>query len=185
MGRSIFRRILFNYKYKNGESLNEVQDREIQALNKVLNNYPNKKTLIVGHTTAFAALFSKWCDINIGDYIYSSDNKLTKVIDIPFDNITDIYELTLKDGKRLYAQAKSVDKLPTTSHNHNKIFLQIPSEKHEQNQIENYLLCPASLHSSRHFYSPHVHKPYKYRLLPYTVKFAASILYIYSQRLTV
>ena len=38
----------------------------------------------------------KWKDINIGDYIYSSDNKLTKVIDIPFDNITDIYELTLK-----------------------------------------------------------------------------------------
>lgn len=53
----------------------------------------------------------KWKDINIGDYIYSSDNKLTKVINIPFDNITDIYELTLKDGRKVKASSNHLWKI--------------------------------------------------------------------------
>lgn len=53
----------FNYKYKNGESLNEVIDRELKSINYILNNYSNKKILIVGHSTAFSALFSRWCEV--------------------------------------------------------------------------------------------------------------------------
>lgn len=54
----------FNYKLENGESLNEVISREYKALTDILNNYKNKKILIVGHSTAMAALFSKWCCLN-------------------------------------------------------------------------------------------------------------------------
>ena len=54
----------FNYKLPNGESINEVINREYNSLINVLNNYSDKKVLIVGHSTALAALFSKWCEID-------------------------------------------------------------------------------------------------------------------------
>jgi len=53
----------FDYKLPNGESINEVIDREYNSLIDILNKYPNKKILIVGHATALASLFSKWCEI--------------------------------------------------------------------------------------------------------------------------
>ena len=49
----------FNYKIGNGESINEVIKREEEALNDILNNYKGKKILIIGHSTALAALFTK------------------------------------------------------------------------------------------------------------------------------
>ena len=62
----------FNYKIGKGESINEVIKREEEALNDILNNYEGKKILIVGHSTALAALFSKWCKINYdGPYTYN------------------------------------------------------------------------------------------------------------------
>lgn len=54
----------FDYKLNDGESLNEVVSREVEALNNILNTYRNKKLLVVGHSTALAALFSKWCDVS-------------------------------------------------------------------------------------------------------------------------
>ena len=53
----------FDYKLEHGESINEVIQRETMALNEILNKCKNKKILIVGHSTALAALFSKWCKI--------------------------------------------------------------------------------------------------------------------------
>lgn len=62
----------FNYKMKNGESINEVIKREEEALNEILKKYNNKKVLIVGHSTAEASLLSKWCKINYdGPYTYN------------------------------------------------------------------------------------------------------------------
>ena len=62
----------FDYKIENGESLNDVIKREEEALNDILNNYKEKKILIVGHSTALAALFSKWCKISYdGPYTYN------------------------------------------------------------------------------------------------------------------
>ena len=52
----------FDYKLNNGESLNEVIKREEDALKDILNNYNGKKILIVGHSTAMAALFSRLCN---------------------------------------------------------------------------------------------------------------------------
>lgn len=54
----------FNYKLPNGESINEVINREYNSLINILNNYYNKKILIVGHSTALASLLTKWCEID-------------------------------------------------------------------------------------------------------------------------
>ena len=64
----------FDYKLPNGESINEVIEREYNSLVNILNNYYDKKILIIGHATALASLFSKWCEI---DYtgIYKFDGK--------------------------------------------------------------------------------------------------------------
>lgn len=62
----------FDYKINDGESLNEVLLRQIDALNRILNSYKNKKILVVGHSTALAALFSKWCIIDYkGPYFFN------------------------------------------------------------------------------------------------------------------
>ena len=44
-----------------------------------------------------------WGDIKTGDFLYDTCGGITEVIDIPFNNITDIYELTLKDGRKIKA----------------------------------------------------------------------------------
>lgn len=54
----------FDYKLPNGESINEVIEREYNSLINILNKYPDKKILIVGHATALASLFSKWCEVS-------------------------------------------------------------------------------------------------------------------------
>ena len=54
----------FDYKLNNGESLNEVIFRETNSLNRILKEHKNKKVLVVGHSTALASLFSKWCEVN-------------------------------------------------------------------------------------------------------------------------
>ena len=65
----------FNYKINNGESLNEVIDREINSLNNILNKNDGKKILIIGHSTALAALFSKWCKVSYtGPYKFKNKN---------------------------------------------------------------------------------------------------------------
>lgn len=64
----------FNYKMPNGESINEVIGREYHSLTNILNNYHDKKVLIVGHATALAALLSKWCEIDyIGNYKFNGN----------------------------------------------------------------------------------------------------------------
>lgn len=44
-----------------------------------------------------------WGDIKIGDKLFNSYGGETTVIDIPFDGITDIYEITLRDGRKVKA----------------------------------------------------------------------------------
>lgn len=65
----------FNYKIKEGESLNEVIQREYDSLLNILDNYKDKKVLIVGHSTAFSCLLSKWCEIDyLGSYKFNNKN---------------------------------------------------------------------------------------------------------------
>ena len=64
----------FNYKMPNGESINEVIEREYNSLTNILNNYHDKKVLIVGHVVALSALLSKWCEIDdTGNYKFNGN----------------------------------------------------------------------------------------------------------------
>jgi len=54
----------FDYKLNDGESLNEVISRETNSLNRILKEHKNQKILVVGHSTALASLFSKWCEVS-------------------------------------------------------------------------------------------------------------------------
>lgn len=56
-----------NYKIGNGESQKEVRDRMYNALMQVLKKHTGKRIAIVSHSTAFAFLLSKWCEVNYAD----------------------------------------------------------------------------------------------------------------------
>lgn len=43
-----------------------------------------------------------WGDLKIGDYVFGDDGKKTKIIDIPYDQYSDIYKVTLCDGRTLF-----------------------------------------------------------------------------------
>ena len=53
-----------NYKIGNGESQKITKNRILSELNVLLNEYKNKKILIVGHATATAYLLKEWCEVN-------------------------------------------------------------------------------------------------------------------------
>lgn len=65
----------FNYKLPNGESINEVINREYESLINILHKYIGKKILIVGHGTAISSLLTKWCNID-RDMNYTFNNWL-------------------------------------------------------------------------------------------------------------
>ena len=44
-----------------------------------------------------------WGEIHIGDTLFSSYGTTIKVVGIPFNDVTDIYEVTLKDGRKVKA----------------------------------------------------------------------------------
>ena len=52
----------FNYKLSDGESLKEVQDRNILALNKVLCDYKDKAIVIGSHGTALSTIINHYDD---------------------------------------------------------------------------------------------------------------------------
>lgn len=53
----------------------------------------------------------KWEEIQIGDCLFDTKGGITKVIDIPFNNKTDIYKLTLKDGRTIEASSNHLWKV--------------------------------------------------------------------------
>lgn len=52
-----------------------------------------------------------WGEVQIGDYLFGDDGNLTKVIDVPFDDYQDVYKLTLKDGREVYASGNHLWKV--------------------------------------------------------------------------
>lgn len=52
-----------------------------------------------------------WGEIEIGDTLFGDDGNLTKVIDIPFDDYQDVYKVTLKDGRIVYASGNHLWKV--------------------------------------------------------------------------
>lgn len=53
----------------------------------------------------------KWEDIKIGDLLFTENNNTTKVIDIPFDDIEDVYTITFKDGRKVQASGNHLWKV--------------------------------------------------------------------------
>lgn len=86
-----------NYKIGNGESQKETSNRLYQALLEILDTYRGKRILIVGHSTAFAYLLGKWCEIS-----YDSDYKFNN--QVFFDgkwNYCQIFKLVFDDYNNL------------------------------------------------------------------------------------
>lgn len=52
-----------------------------------------------------------WGEIQVGDALFGDDGNLTKVIDVPFDNYQDVYKVTLKDGRIVYASGNHLWKV--------------------------------------------------------------------------
>lgn len=44
-----------------------------------------------------------WKDVKVGDYLFGDDGNITKVIDIPFDGISPIYEIEMANGLKVEA----------------------------------------------------------------------------------
>lgn len=66
----------FNYSLDNGESLKEVQDRNIKELHKILNKY-NEENIVIGtHGTAVSTIINYY-DTN---FDYSSFNKIKDIM---------------------------------------------------------------------------------------------------------
>ena len=62
-----------DYKLENGESLNEVRDREIKALNDILNKSKNDNIAIFFHSTAMMTLLKTWCKVSYdSDYYFKN-----------------------------------------------------------------------------------------------------------------
>lgn len=64
-----------NYKLPNGESLNEVRKRELEAFNYILDNSKSSKIAIVFHSTAMMILLKTWCDVSYDSDYYFRGNK--------------------------------------------------------------------------------------------------------------
>ena len=64
-----------NYKLKNGESLNEVREREFRALINILNSSKSNRIAIVFHSTAMMTLLKTWCEVSYDSDYYFKGNK--------------------------------------------------------------------------------------------------------------
>ena len=84
-----------NYRIGYGESRKETTDRIYSFISQILDDYKDKRILIVGHSTAFMFLLMKWCNVEYdGKYKFNG-----KVI---FDgkwNYCETFKLEFDDKK--------------------------------------------------------------------------------------
>ena len=64
-----------NYKIENGESLNDVRKRFLNALNDILDETSVDTFAVISHSTGIMILLKNWCDISY-DSNYSFKNKV-------------------------------------------------------------------------------------------------------------
>ena len=68
-----------NYKVGDGESQKEVRERVYKALMKVIDEYKDKRIVIVSHGSAILWLLKHWCNVNLVDkYITFNDKVILK-----------------------------------------------------------------------------------------------------------
>lgn len=86
-----------NYKIGDGESQKEVRERVYKALMKVIDEYKDKRIVIVSHGSAILWLLKQWCDVNLKNKCITFNDKL-----IIYDNIFNCTTFKLEfDDKRL------------------------------------------------------------------------------------
>lgn len=99
----------------------------------------------------------KWGDIQIGDYVYGDDGKPTKVIDIPFDDICPIYEITLANGRKVKCSEGHLWKVKSHCRNSKEFIIISTKEllqlyKRPRNNKAGYKLdCTIPIHSAVEF----------------------------------
>lgn len=75
----------FTYKLSDGESLKEVQERNIGALKKVLTKYPGKNMIIGSHGTALSTIINYY-DHSFGYSDFNQiKNKMPFIVEFVFD----------------------------------------------------------------------------------------------------
>ncbi|MGX9416269.1 histidine phosphatase family protein [Vibrio sp. WJH972] len=78
----------FDYKVENGESLNEVQRRNINQVNKILECNQNKNIVIGTHGTALCTILNHYdADYNF-EYFQSIVKKMPLFIELEFDGLS-------------------------------------------------------------------------------------------------
>lgn len=86
-----------NYKMGDGESQKEVRERVYKALMKVIDEYKDKRIVIVSHGSAILWLLKQWCDIDLKNKCIIFNDKL-----ILYDNIFNCTTFKLEfDNKKL------------------------------------------------------------------------------------
>jgi len=85
----------FNYKLKNGESLQEVQDRNIQEVNSILKVHKNKTIAVATHGTALASIINYYDERFLYEGFQSIKHKMPLIMIAKFrdDNLIDIKEV--------------------------------------------------------------------------------------------
>ena len=86
-----------NYKVGDGESQKEVRERVYRALIDVIDEYKDKRVVIVSHGSAILWLLKQWCDIDLKNKCIIFNDKL-----ILYDNIFNCTTFKLEfDDKKL------------------------------------------------------------------------------------
>ena len=86
-----------NYKVGDGESQKEVRERVYKALMDVIDEYKDKRVVIVSHGSAILWLLKQWCDVNLKNKCITFNDKL-----IIYDNIFNCTTFKLEfDDKKL------------------------------------------------------------------------------------
>ena len=86
-----------NYKMGDGESQKEVRERVYKALMKVIDEYKDKRIVIVSHGSAILWLLKQWCDVDLKNKCIIFNDK-----QILYDNIFNCTTFKLEfDDKRL------------------------------------------------------------------------------------
>lgn len=76
----------FNYKLPNGECLQEVQERNVSALLKLIEHYKEKNIVIGGHGTALSTIIN-YFDTSFGyDEFVKMKNKMPWIVEFQFDS---------------------------------------------------------------------------------------------------
>ena len=107
-----------NLKTSNGESMIEVKERMTTAINNILNEYRDKRIIIVSHGAAIKFYLMNYCHLNEEIKIVYKDNILDfsspSIIKLTFDGNTliDIKNVELLDLKNILIS--NIDKIHTT-----------------------------------------------------------------------